>query len=143
MDPTPKWYLPVAVLALVWNLLGCAAYLADVTLTSEDVAAMSAAQQALYASRSWWTVSATAVAVWGGAGGCMGLILRKGWALPLLVASLAGLLVQDFALFVLSDGLSLAGPAAVALQTLVLLVSIALVNLARRAREWQRRAREW
>lgn len=133
MNPLPKWYLPVAVAALVWNLVGCVVYLAGVTVSAEDIANMSAAQQTLYASRTWWTVSATAVGVWGGAGGCLGLVLRKRWALPFLIASLAGLIVQDFALFVLNDGLALAGPAAVALQTVVLLISIGLVYLARHA----------
>ena len=30
MNPAPRWYLPVAIVALAWNLLGCLAYLADV-----------------------------------------------------------------------------------------------------------------
>lgn len=50
MTPTPKWYMPAAVTALIWNLMGCAAYLIDVTLSPEDVAAMNEAQQALYAA---------------------------------------------------------------------------------------------
>jgi hypothetical protein len=129
----PKWFRPVAVLALIWNLLGCAAYLSDVTLTPEDLAKMSAAQQALYASRPAWAVAATAIAVWGGAAGCLGLILRKGWATWLLIASLAGVVVQDVALFALSGAASQAGPAAFVMQGLVLLVSIGLVLLARRA----------
>ena len=51
MTTTPKWYMPVAVTALLWNVLGCVVYLADATLTAEDIAGMSAAQQALYAAR--------------------------------------------------------------------------------------------
>ena len=133
MEPAPKWYLPVAIAALLWNLLGCAAYLMDVMMTPEQLAAMSAEQQALYASRPGWAVAATAVAVWGGAAGCIALILRRRIALPLLVASLVGILVQDFGLFVLAKGASLAGPVAVAMQGVVLLVGIGLVLLARRA----------
>ena len=98
MGTTPTWYLPVAI-ALLWTLLGCATYLADITLTPEDVAGMSAAQQALYASRSSWVVAATAIAVWGGAVGCIGLIWRKRWATLLLMASLVEVVVQDVGLF--------------------------------------------
>jgi hypothetical protein len=65
--PIPKWFRPLAVVALIWNLLGCAAYLADVTLTAEDVARMTPAQQELYAARPKWAVAATATAVWAGA----------------------------------------------------------------------------
>ena len=51
MEQPPKWFLPVGIAALLWNLLGCAAYLSDVMLTPEDVAKMTADQQALYAAR--------------------------------------------------------------------------------------------
>jgi hypothetical protein len=123
---------------MIWNLLGCAAYLADVTITQEDVAKMSAAQQALYASRPAWAVAATAIAVWGGAAGCLGLILRKRWATWLLIASLGGVIIQDVGLFALSEAASQAGPIAFVLQGLVLVVAVGLVLLSRKAsaRAW-------
>ena len=133
MSPLPRWYLPVTIVALVWNLLGCAAYLSDVMVTPDDVARMSAQQQALYAARPAWAVAATAIAVWGGAAGCLGLILRKRWAVPLLIASLAGVIVQDLALFLLTNAAAQAGAVAMLLQGIVLLVAIGLVLLARKA----------
>ena len=131
MERTPKWYLAVAVVALLWNLLGCAAYLSDVMLTPADVAKMSAAQQAIYATRPAWSVAATAIAVWGGAAGCVGLIMHKRWASPLLIASLAGVILQDVSLFGLSNGA--AQPVAFVLQGLVLLVAVGLAMLGRKA----------
>jgi hypothetical protein len=131
MQQPPKWYLPTAIAALLWNLLGCGAYLRDVMLSAADIARMTAAQQAMYAARPAWSVAATAIAVWGGAAGCFGLIVRKGWAMPLLLASLAGLIVQDAALFLLSG--AAAEPVALVLQGLVLVVAIGLVLLARNA----------
>ena len=131
MSPAPKWYLPVTILALLWNLAGCAAYLSDVMLTPDDVARMPEAQQVLYAARTAWAVSATAIAVWGGAAGSLGLILRKRWAMPLLLASLAGLIVQDAGLFSVSG--AAAAPAALVLQGLVLVIGIGLIILARTA----------
>lgn len=133
MVAAPKWYLPVAITALLWNILGCVAYLMDVMLSAEDIAAMTAAQQAMYASRPTWAVAATAVAVWGGAAGCVGLIVRKLWATPVLMTSLVAIIVQDVAIFVLTDAGSLAGPTAYGLQGLVLAVGIALVFLGRKA----------
>jgi hypothetical protein len=131
MTAAPKWFTPVAVVALLWNLIGCAAYLGDVMLTPEDVAAMSAAQQAMYNARPAWSVAATATAVWFGAAGCVALILRRRWATPLLALSLLGVVVQDVSLFALSGGG--ADPAVVALQALVLVVAVALLWLARTA----------
>ena len=133
METTPRWFRPVAIVALLWNLLGCFAYLSDVTLTPEDVARMSAAQQALYASRPAWAVAAIAFAVWGGALGSIGLILRKRWATLLLLISLAGVVVQDIALFALTEAASQAGPAVIVLQGLVLMIAVALVVLGRKA----------
>lgn len=130
MTQTPKWYMPVTVLALLWNLIGCAAYLSDVMMTPEAVAQLPADQQALYAARPTWAVAAYAIAVWGGALGSLGLVLKKRWASPLLMASVAGLVVQDLALFVLSPAASSVSPVAYVLQGLVFLIALALVRLA-------------
>lgn len=133
MPTLPKWYLPVTITALVWNLLGCMAYLMDVMLTPEDIAKMTEAQQELYATRTVWSVAATAIAVWFGAGGSLGLILRQKWALPVLIASLAGLIVQDLGIFLVSSAASKVPPIAFLIQGMVLVISVALVMLARKA----------
>ncbi|TCO37267.1 hypothetical protein [Dokdonella fugitiva] len=129
---TPAWFKFVAVLALLWNLLGCIAFFSDLRLSPEDLAKLPEAQQALYAARLGWAVAATAMAVFGGALGSIGLLLRKKWALPVFVLSLLGIIVQDMGLFVLADGLRLAGPVAVVMQAVVLAVGIGLVLLSRK-----------
>lgn len=138
MNGSPRWFRPVAVVALLWNLLGCVAYLADVTISPERLTRMSAAQQALYAARPSWAVAATATAVWFGAAGSLGLVLHKKWATWPLVLSLVGVVVQDLWLFVLSGAARQAGAVAFITQGLVLLVAVALVALARRgtAQRW-------
>lgn len=138
MNSTPKWFLPVAILALAWNLIGCAAYLKDVTTSAADIARMSAAHQALYAARPAWSVGATAIAVWAGALGCVGLIMRKRWATALLAVSLAGVVVQEISFFMLSGAEAQVPQAALVLQGLVLAIAISLVVLARKssARGW-------
>jgi hypothetical protein len=133
MHSVPKWYLPVTITALLWNLLGCAAYLHDVTLGPEDLAAMDAGMRSLYDSRPAWAVAATAIAVWGGAAGCLGLILRRRWSLPLLMLSLLGLIVQDIGLFGMTDVIAVAGIVPVVMQGLVLVIAVALILLARKA----------
>ena len=133
MERAPKWFVAVAILALLWNLLGCMAYLADVMMSAEDVAKLTADQQAMYAARPAWSVAATAIAVWFGSLGCVGLIMRKGWAMPLLVLSLLGVIAQDLSLFMLGNAAQAFATPALVLQGLVLIISIALVLLARRA----------
>jgi hypothetical protein len=131
MTDAPKWFKPAAIIALLWNLMGCAAYLSDVMLTPEDLAKMSAAQQALYAARPAWSVGATAIAVWGGTLGCIGLLLRKPWSFMVLLLSLAGVIAQDVALFGLGD--AAVDTSVYILQGLVLLVAVGLVLLSRKA----------
>ena len=135
---TPTWFKVVAVLALLWNLLGFFAFFSDLRISPEDLAKLPEAQQALYAARPGWAVAATAIALFAGALGSIGLLLRKKWAFPVFVLSLLGILVQDFGLFVLADGASLGGHVVVAMQAVVLAVGIGLVLLSRKgiARGW-------
>jgi len=133
MSTTPKWFMPVAIVALLWNLAGCAAYLSDVMMSADDLAKLDPGQQALYAARPAWAVAAFATAVWGGAAGSLGLVLRKAWAQPLLWLSLAGLLIQDAALFGLTSVVSQSGPSVLVIQGMVCAVAVGLVVLARQA----------
>lgn len=134
MTQAPKWFLPVAIIALLWNLMGCAAYLSDAMMSAEDVAKLGAAEQAMYAARPMWGVAATAIAVWAGALGCLGLILRKGWAVPVLTLSLLGVIVQDIWLFGMAPKSDLINGAVYGMQGMVLVIAIALVWLARKAK---------
>jgi hypothetical protein len=133
MTATPKWFKPVAIVALLWNLLGCAAFVSDLRLTPEDMAKLSAAQQAMYAARPAWSVAATGIAVLGGALGCIGLIFGKRWSYPLLALSLLGVILQDVSLFAVNGAMSQAGSTALILQGIVLAVAVGLVLLARKA----------
>ena len=138
MNKSPMWFKVVAVVALLWNLLGCLAFASDLSISAEDIAKLPDAQQALYAARPAWAVAATAIAVIGGALGCVCLLLGKRWAFAVLLLSLIGILVQDYGLFVVANAATLAGPVAVAMQTIVLLVGVGLVLLSRKgiARGW-------
>jgi hypothetical protein len=43
--------LLVAIVALLWNLVGCAAYLSDAMLSDADIAKLSEAKRAMVAAR--------------------------------------------------------------------------------------------
>lgn len=131
MSVSPKWFTPVAILALLWNLLGASAYLMDVTMSPEAVAKLGDAERAMYASRPVWFVAAYASAVWFGVAGSLGLLLRKRWAQPLFVLSLLGLIAQDIALF--SRPEVRADTTVVLLQALVFVIALSLLMLARKA----------
>lgn len=140
VNNAPKWFVPLAIMAALWNLMGCLAWVFDLMLSAEDVAALPPEQQAMYAARPAWALVATGAAVLGGAFGSLGLALRKRWAGPLLVLSLIGVIAQDVGMFGMTDALGTAGIVPLVLQSVVLLVVIGLVLLARKAvhRGWVR-----
>lgn len=131
MNNPPKWFVPVAVVALLWNLIGLAAIAMD---AMADPAALTPAQQALVASTPLWAKIGSWVGVGAGTLGSLGLVLRKGWAVMLLTISFAGVIVQDVWLFLLADVSSAYGSAPLVMQGIVLLIAIGLVSLARSAR---------
>jgi hypothetical protein len=140
VNKPPTWFIVVAVLALVWNLLGCLAFVSDFSLTAADIAKLPEAQQALYNARTAWATAAMALAVFGGAAGAVGLLVRRKWAVTAFVASLVGLVVQDFGLFVVAGAASRAGSGAVVIQGMVFAIAVGLLLLGRRAsaRGWIR-----
>ncbi len=129
MTPAPKWYMPVAVVALLWNLVGVYAYLTNVMMSDEAIAALPAAEQAMHNDFPTWAVAGSAIAVWFGALGCVALIMKKGWAVPVLALSLVGVVVQDIGILTMAGDNSAGYP----FQGVVLVISIALVMLARKA----------
>ena len=140
MPKPPLWFTVVAAIALLWNLAGLFAVVADLRLSAADIAALPPRQQALYAARPMWAVVASLAAVVGGTLGCVALLLRKRWAMPLFIVSLAGLVVQDFGLFVVAGAGSSGDMVPIVMQGLVLVIAVALFALARRgiANSWLR-----
>ncbi|NCP11666.1 MAG: hypothetical protein GW859_06890 [Sphingomonadales bacterium] len=106
----PSWYWLVAALALVWNLFGVMAYIAQVTMPAAISEAMTAAERAAVAAQPAWYVGAFAIAVFGGTLGCLLLLLRRRWAVWALALSLAAIIVQQLYYWVLTDvGAGMAG----------------------------------
>jgi len=126
----PRWFFVVGVIAFLWNLLGVAAYVMQVTMSPESLAALPEAERLLYENTPAWAVAGFATAVNFGALGCLFLLLRKTLAVPLLVISLTGLLVQMFHAFFISNSIEVFGPGGMIMPAMVLVVAIYLVWLA-------------
>lgn len=129
----PSWFYVVAVVALLWNAAGLMAVIADLQMSAADIAALPPDQQALYAARPGWSVVGSVVAVVGGTLGSLLLLLRKSLAVLMFGLSLAGIVVQDFGMFVVAGAMQ-GDPVPIVLQGLVLVIAIGLLFLARRAR---------
>ena len=130
----PKWFMIVAAVLLVWNLLGVMAYIMQVMMSPETLAALSEEQRQLYESTPAWATAAFAVAVNFGALGCVLLLLRKNLAGLFLQLSLAGVLVQMFHSFFMSKSFEVFGPGGLVMPVMVIVIAIYLVVLAAKAK---------
>lgn len=124
----PKWFWVVSGLGLVWNLMGVAAFIGQMTM---DASALPAAERAFYEATPVWATIAFAVAVSGGVLGCVALLLRKGWAFPMLVLSLLGIVVQVGHSIFIGDGIEIFGAAGLVLPVLTFSIATALAGFAR------------
>ena len=82
----------IGAVALIWNVMGVMNFFGQ--MNAGALAAMPEAQRAIIEGRPAWAAGAFAIAVFGGALGCLLLLLRKSAAFYLFIASLFGVIVQ-------------------------------------------------
>jgi hypothetical protein len=108
----PKLYWVAAVVALLWALAGCFAYVTQVGMSAEELARLPQAQQDIWNATPAWITGAYAVAVWSGFAGAIALLLRRRWARPLYLVSLVAVAVQFGWTFAATNILATMGPSA-------------------------------
>jgi hypothetical protein len=129
----PKWFNVVAWVAFVWNLLGVAAFAAQMMMTPEMIASLPEAERGLYENIPMWVNVAFGCAVIGGAIGSLLLALKKSVAFYVLIISLIGVCVQMYHSFFIIDSVAVYGPGSVVMPGMVTLIAIALVWFAKDA----------
>ena len=130
---TPKSFWIISGIAFAWNLMGVAAYLMHVMMPPEALAEMSEADRALYTSAPSWVTGAYAIAVFGGALGCVGLLLRKTWATPVFIVSLAGILAQMGYSLLVQDTIEVMGIGIIVMPLVIIAIAIYLIWFSRNA----------
>jgi hypothetical protein len=123
----PKSFYWTAGVALAWNLLGMSAYVAQVTMTPDAMNALPEAERMLYENVPSWATSAFAIAVTAGTLGCLLLLMRKVLAMPVFIASLLGVLAQNFNFFVLMDAMAVLGAVAAIFSAAVTIIGAYLI----------------
>lgn len=121
-----------AWLMVLWNGIGVAAFFSQLMMTPEMIAQLPEAQQAVYRDIPVWSYSAYALAVFGGLIGSILLALGKKLAFPVLVISLAGVLVQQYYNFVVIDAIGIMGWGIVVMPVIVTVIALLLVIISQR-----------
>ena len=128
------WHLwLVGVLALLWNGIGAFDYVMTETRNASYMSSFTPEQLAYFYGFPAWVVAAWALSVWGGVLGSVLILLRRRWAVPVFVVSLATMAATFVYNYVLTDGLAVMGEgAALAFSALIVAIGIALLLYARR-----------
>ncbi len=128
----PVWFWVVSVLGLLWNIMGVMAYLAQAYTSVEDLEKMTQAQRELFEAQPAWVTAAFAIAVFGGALGCITLLLRKKWAKQVLIVSLLGVLAQFIYGLLLSNTIEVYGNQAIFMPIVVVIIAVFLILMAKK-----------
>lgn len=81
----------IGAIALIWNVMGAMNYFMQ--MDAEVLAGYPESHRAIVVGRPAWATGAFAVAVFGGAFGCLLLLLRKSAANYMFIASLLGAII--------------------------------------------------
>lgn len=92
----PTYFWIIAVLALLWNLMGAFAFITDMMATPAVLAETYTPEQIKFLDTyPSWTKVFYGIATIGGLIACIGLLMRKRWALGFFCLSLLGVLIQQ------------------------------------------------
>lgn len=130
----PVWFWIIAALAVVWNIMGVGAYIADVTMSEEAMAKFSEVERNLYEARPSWLIGAYALAVFTGLLGAVTLALRKNWAIPLFGVSLAAVIVQTGYVLFGMNVIGLLGLSSAVFPALITVIAAFLLWFSMRAK---------
>ena len=81
----------IGAVALIWNVMGAVNFFMQ--MDPDMLAAYRESERAIIEGRPAWATAGFAIAVFGGALGCLLLLLRKSVAFYLFIASLLGVIV--------------------------------------------------
>ena len=127
----PRWFRIVSALAVAWMLVGVSAWVMDLLMDEAALARMEEGQRLLYTERPGWVLVMYGIATFTGLAGAVGLLLRRGWAVPALVVSLVAVTIQfGYVLFAMDAIGRIGAAAAVPFPLVIFTIGVALLGLA-------------
>lgn len=90
----PKWFWVLAVISLLWNIMGILSFFVHTFITDEALAKLPDNERALYSEYTIWTTIIFAIATFGGLIGSLGLILKRKWAKIFFIISFLAIVPQ-------------------------------------------------
>ena len=128
----PKWFKPIVIIALLWNLMGVINFFIQVNLSEEAIAILPEAEQALMNSTPLWSLIAFAIGVFGGTIGSLGLLMQKKWAFYPLLFSLVGVVAQMTYWVFFTQAIEVYGNGGYVMPSLVVIIAFLLLRMAKK-----------
>ncbi len=125
----------IAIIGLLWNLMGVGAFVYDMML---DPSTVTPEVQDLLSRYPTWTKIPYAIAVFGGAIGALLLLMKNKLAIPFFTASLIGICIQMGHSIFVAKAMDVYGPSGLVMPLLVLMIGIFLFFYSKssRAKGW-------
>ena len=128
---TPKHFWIISIVALLWNLMGAYDYLMTQTKNEAYMSKFPPEQLEFFYGLPLLIVSTWAIAVWGGLLGAALLLLRKGMAVWVLLASFLCMVVTTIHNYFIADGVKVMGSTGVIFTILIFVIALGLFLYAR------------
>jgi len=121
------WFWIIAILALLWNLMGVSRYLMEAYNVETFRAEFNADQLAIIDGSPAWLTAVFAIAVFSGLLACLLLLLRRKFAVTLFGISLLCVLIQMISVWVTTNTIEVFGTIdGVVMPMFVIIISIFL-----------------
>jgi len=120
----PKFVVIVAIISLVWNLMGCGIFLTEVFAQESMMESMTEKQKDWVRSTPNWVYILFAISVSTGLAGSLFLWARNRYCVVLYSISLGAVLNQMIYTMVIAGGLQVMGPSGAVMPTIVILLAV-------------------
>ena len=120
----PKFVVIVAIISLVWNLMGCGIFLTEVFAQESMMESMTEKQKDWVRSTPSWVYILFAISVSTGLAGSIFLWVRNRYCVVLYSISLGAVLHQMIYTMVIAGGLQVMGPSGAVMPTIVILLAV-------------------
>ena len=131
----PVIFWIISAIALLWNLMGVAAFVGDLMMTSQMMEGMEPALQEMYENNPSWMKIVYGIATITGLLGAISLLIRKSWAIQLFAISLVAVLIQMLYSVMGTNSIEVLGAnAALVMPIFVILIAAFLLYYSRKSK---------
>lgn len=127
----PRYFIVIAIVLLLWNLMGLAAFAMQYTADLTELAKSDPVTAQAFAAMPAWVWIAYAIAVGAGTLGAVLLLMKKAAAASLFLLSLIAVVVQFGYTFLGTDLLALKGPSVIAFPAFIVVMAVVQLLYAR------------